>query len=89
MSKNGKRIFVMESTYTDKEENLQSKIMPMLPEGTAVTTSRNEIEYICTEYGVVDLSYESITKRVKKLISIAHPQFRDRLTFEAKKNRLL
>lgn len=85
MSKNGKRILAMESTYTDKEGNLQSKIMPMLPEGTVVTTSRNEIEYICTEYGVVDLSYESITKRVKKLISIAHPQFRDRLTFEAKK----
>lgn len=85
MSKNGKRILAVASTYTDKEGNLRSKILPMLPEGSVVTTSRNEVNYVCTEYGVVDLEYESISKRVKKMISIAHPQFRDELTFAAKK----
>ncbi len=85
MSKNGKRILAVASTYTDKEGSLRSKILPMLPEGSVVTTSRNEVNYVCTEYGVVDLEYESISKRVKKMISIAHPQFRDELTFAAKK----
>jgi 4-hydroxybutyrate CoA-transferase len=87
LSKGGKRILAIESTYTDKEGNLRSKIMPTLPQGTIVTTSRNEQEFICTEYGVVDINFDCIRDRVKKLISIAHPQFRDELTFEAKKAR--
>jgi len=87
MAKGGKRILAVASTYTDKNGQLQSKILPNLPLGSIVTTSRNEVQYVCTEYGVVDLSFESINKRVKRLISIAHPQFRDELTFEAKKNR--
>jgi 4-hydroxybutyrate CoA-transferase len=87
MSKGGKRIMAIASTYTDKEGNLRSKIVPVLPEGSIVTTSRNELEYICTEYGVVDISFDCISTRVKKLISIAHPQFRDELTFAAKKNK--
>ncbi|HON79068.1 MAG TPA: acetyl-CoA hydrolase/transferase C-terminal domain-containing protein, partial [Spirochaetota bacterium] len=84
-SKGGKRILAIASTYTDKEGNLRSKILPTLPEGSIVTTSRNEQEYICTEYGVVNINFDCIRDRVKKLISIAHPQFRDELTFEAKK----
>lgn len=87
MSKGGKRILAIESTYTDKEGNLRSKIMPTLPEGTVVTTPRNEVEYVVTEYGVVDINFDCISTRVKKLISIAHPQFRDELTFAAKKAR--
>ncbi|HQP50332.1 MAG TPA: acetyl-CoA hydrolase/transferase C-terminal domain-containing protein [Spirochaetota bacterium] len=83
-SKGGKRILAIASTYTDKEGNLRSKIMPTLPAGSIVTTSRNEQEYICTEYGVVNINFDCISDRVKKLISIAHPQFRDELTFEAK-----
>ncbi len=85
MAKNGKRILAVASTYTDKDGTLRSKILPMLPAGSVVTTTRNEVEYVCTEYGVIDLQYESIAKRVKKMISIAHPQFRDELTFAAKK----
>ena len=87
MSDGGKRIICLASTYTDREGNLKSKILPALPEGTVVTTSRNEVEYVVTEYGVVDLSLESISSRVKKMISIAHPMFRDELTFAAKKYR--
>jgi 4-hydroxybutyrate CoA-transferase len=87
MSKGGKRILALASTYTDKDGNLKSKILPTLPEGSIVTTSRNELEYIVTEYGVVDISFDSLSVRTKKLISIAHPQFRDELTYGAKKNK--
>jgi 4-hydroxybutyrate CoA-transferase len=87
MSNGGKRILAIESTYTDKEGRLRSKILPTLPEGTVVTTPRNEVEYVVTEYGVVDINFDCISARVKKLISIAHPQFRDELTFAAKKAR--
>jgi 4-hydroxybutyrate CoA-transferase len=87
MSKGGKRILALASTYTDKDGNLKSKILPTLPEGTVVTTSRNELEYIVTEYGVVDISFDSLSVRTKKLISIAHPEFRDKLTFQARKNK--
>lgn len=87
MSKGGKRILAIASSYSDKEGNLKSKIVPTLSNGSIVTTTRNEVQYVCTEYGVVDLSYESVSTRVKRLISISHPQFRDELTFEAKKNR--
>ena len=87
MAKGGKRILAVASTYTDKNGELKSKILPTLPNGSVVTTTRNEVQYVCTEYGVADLSFESINSRVKSLISISHPQFRDELTFEAKKNR--
>ena len=87
MSKGGKRILALASTYTDKDGSLRSKILPTLPEGTVVTTSRNEVEYVVTEYGVVDISFDSLSVRAKKLISVAHPQFRDELTFLAKKHR--
>ncbi len=89
MAKGGKRIIAVASSFTDKEGNLRSKIVPSFPPGTIVTTTRNEIEYVCTEYGVVDLNLECVDKRVKKLISIAHPQFREELTFEAKKSGLI
>ncbi len=87
MSKGGKRILALASTYTDKDGNLKSKILPTLPEGTVVTTTRNEVEYVVTEYGVVDIYLDSLSVRTKKLISIAHPQFRDELTLQAKKNK--
>jgi 4-hydroxybutyrate CoA-transferase len=63
--------------------------MPTFPENTVVTTSRNDVEYVVTEYGVANLRYKSIMQRAKALISIAHPDFRDELTFEAKKRKWL
>lgn len=87
MSRGGKRILALASTFTDKDGTLKSKILPTLPEGSVVTTSRNEQEFIVTEYGVVDVALDSLSVRTKKIISIAHPQFRDELTFQAKKYR--
>lgn len=88
-AKNGKNILAINSTYTDKDGNLQTKIMPSFPESTVVTTSRNDVEYIVTEYGVAYLKYKSLKERAKGLISVAHPDFRDKLTFEAKKRNWL
>jgi 4-hydroxybutyrate CoA-transferase len=88
-AKNGKNILAINSTYTDKDGNLQTKIMPSFPESTVVTTSRNDVEYIVTEYGVAYLKYKSLKERAKGLIGVAHPDFRDKLTFEAKKRNWL
>lgn len=81
-SKGGKSIISLNSAYTDKEGRLKSKILPVLPEGTVVSTSRNDVQYVVTEYGVANLKFKSIPDRVKALIAIAHPDFREEL-FEA------
>ena len=88
-ARNGKNILAINSTYSDKDGKLKSKIMPTFPENTIVTTSRNDIEYVVTEFGVAYLKYKSIMERAKALISIAHPDFRDELKFEAKKRSWL
>lgn len=85
LSQGGKSILALNSTFTDKEGQLKSRIVPFLPPGTIVSTSRNDIEYVVTEFGVVNLRYNSIPERVAKLISIAHPDFREELTFQAKR----
>ena len=66
-----------------------SKIKPMLTEGAVVTTSKNDVDYIVTEYGIAHLRGETMSSRVKQLISIAHPAFRDELRFDAKKRGIL
>ena len=87
MSKGGKSILAMHSTYTTKDENgnevLHSKIVPALHKNAAVTTSRNDTDYVVTEYGVAWLRGLTIGERAKALIKIAHPAFRDQLTKEA------
>lgn len=45
----------------------------------AVTTSRNDVEYVVTEYGVANLRYHTVRDRAKALIGISHPKFRDEL----------
>ncbi len=62
-----------------------SKIRSSLSPGAVVTTSKNDVDYIVTEYGVAHLRGESLASRAKQLISIAHPDFRDELIFDAKK----
>lgn len=61
-----------------------SRIKPCLSSGSAVTTSKNDVHYVVTEYGAVNLKGKSIRERTKALISIAHPKFRPELTAEAK-----
>ncbi|CAM1368250.1 4-hydroxybutyrate coenzyme A transferase [Tenacibaculum xiamenense] len=79
LSKGGKAIFAMPS-ITKKGH---SKITSFLKEGAGVTTTRAHVHYVATEYGVVNLFGKSLKQRAKELISIAHPNFRERLEKEA------
>lgn len=56
-----------------------SRIVPELKPGAGVTTTRNDVHYVVTEYGAADLFGATIQQRVKRLISIAHPNFREEL----------
>jgi 4-hydroxybutyrate CoA-transferase len=85
MAKNGTSILALPSTRKDKDGNLHSRILDMLPLGTIITTSRNDVEWIVTEYGAAKLTNKSLSWRAKNLIALAHPDFRDELTFKAKK----
>ena len=88
MSLGGKSILAMHSTFTDKEGKLHSKIVPMLTPGAAVTTSRNDVDYVVTEYGIACLRGLTIRERVQALSTIAHPDFRQWLLDEAEKNHI-
>ena len=89
MSKGGHSFIALESTRKEKDGTLKSKIVISHPAGTPITTPRAEVEYIVTEYGIADLKYETLDVRAKRLIAIAHPDFREELTAEAKKLGLL
>ncbi len=87
-AKNGKSFIALYSTamVRNPETGIKeevSKIVPMLKQGAAVTLSRNDVDIVVTEYGVAELRGTSINERVRKLIKIAHPNFRDELTKEA------
>lgn len=66
-----------------------SKIVPQLKPGATVSLSRNDLQYLVTEYGVANLRGLSVADRAKAIIGISHPKFRDELTFEAKKLGLI
>jgi acetyl-CoA hydrolase len=55
----------------------------MLKQGAGVTTSRNHVHYVVTEYGVADLYGKTIRQRARQLINIAHPDFRRDLEKQA------
>ena len=85
-SEGGKSFIAMPSTAKGGEI---SRIKSMLTEGSIVTTSKNDVDNIVTEYGIARLRGKSLWQRTKELISIAHPKFRDELTFEAKKRNII
>ena len=60
-----------------------------LKPGAIVTTPRHETDCVVTEYGVARIKGQSVRERAKRLIAIAHPDFRDELTFHARKLHLL
>jgi acyl-CoA hydrolase len=63
-----------------------SRIASSLKEGAGVTTTRSHVQTIVTEYGVAQLFGQSLRERAKRLIAIAHPDFRDELTAYARKH---
>lgn len=81
----GGRGFIAVTSVAHTKKGPVSKIVPTLASGSAVTSLRNDVQYIVTEYGVADLRWADIPTRAQRLISIAHPDFRDELTAEAKR----
>jgi acyl-CoA hydrolase len=80
-----KSILAFQSTYTDKDGKLKSKINPTLPPGEIVTVPRVDVSYLVTEYGVAYLKGLSIPERVLAITKLAHPDFREGLLEEARK----
>ena len=85
-SKGGKPIIALPSTAKDGEI---SRIVPYLKQGAGVVTTRADVRYVVTEYGVAYLYGKNLQERTKALINIAHPKFRADLIKEAKKRNLL
>lgn len=79
LSKGGRSIIAMTSTA---KGGTVSKIVPLLDLGAAVTTGRNDVAIIVTEYGIADLRGKSLRERARLLIQIAHPDFRPGLICE-------
>lgn len=85
MSPGGKSIIAL---YSTAKNDTISTIVPLLTEGAAVSLSRNDVDYVVTEYGVAPLKGREIRQRVKNLIAIAHPDFRKELEEKAEKYML-
>ncbi len=80
-SKEGKAIIAFPSTAKGGKI---SRIVPQLTPGAIVTTTRDDIDYVITEYGIAELRGKSIGQRARSLIKIAHPKFRSKLEKEIK-----
>lgn len=85
-SRGGKAFIVLPSTA--KGDSI-SRIVPMLTPGTHVSTSKNDINYVVTEFGVAQLRGKSAGQRAREMIAIAHPTFRPELTQAAQRMNLL
>jgi acyl-CoA hydrolase len=85
-SRGGKAFIVLPSTA--KGDTI-SRIVPSLSPGTHVTTSKNDINYVVTEYGVAQLRGKSAKQRALEMIGIAHPDFRAQLKEQATQLKLL
>lgn len=85
LSNGGKSFICLSSAMTDKEGNKKSRIVPTLTEGSIVTCPRSCVQYIVTEYGMINLKGMSTWQRAEMLISIADPEFREDLIAAAEK----
>lgn len=85
-AKNGRSIIALHATA---KNGTISTITPILAPGSIVTLSRNNVDYVVTEFGVAYLRGRSVRDRVDRLIAIAHPDFRDELREGAKKYHLI
>ena len=79
MSEGGKAVIALPSTA----KGGISRIVPTLKEGAAVTTSRNDVDYVVTDYGIASLKGKTVIDRMKALINIAHPNVREELQKKA------
>jgi acetyl-CoA hydrolase len=87
-SRGGKPIIALPATAQTKKGPL-SRIVAQLKPGAGVVTSRGDVHYVVTEFGIASLHGKTIRERAQALISIAAPEFRDELTQYAKENRYI
>lgn len=87
-SKGGKSFICLASTYERKGVR-RSRIVPALTPGNIVTTPRSDMMYVVTEYGIVNLKGMSVPERAKALIGLAHPDFREELSREARERGII
>jgi acyl-CoA hydrolase len=87
-SRGGKSFICLSSTY-DKRGARRSRIVFELTPGNVVTTTRSDVMYVVTEFGMVNLKGKSVAERALALISIAHPDFRASLERQAYEHRLI
>ncbi|HZT59994.1 MAG TPA: acetyl-CoA hydrolase/transferase C-terminal domain-containing protein, partial [Pyrinomonadaceae bacterium] len=85
-SEGGKPIIALRSTA---KNDTVSRIVPQLKEGAGVVTTRGDVHYVVTEYGIADLWGRNVRERAMALINIAHPKFREELLAEAKRHHLV
>ena len=85
LSNGGKSFICCSSTFTTRDGQLKSRILPTLDPGSIVTDTRANIHYLVTEYGKVNLKGLSTWQKCEAIISVAHPDFRDELIADAEK----
>jgi 4-hydroxybutyrate CoA-transferase len=85
-SKGGKPIIALRSTAL---HDSVSRIVPHLKEGAGVVTSRGDVHYVVTEFGVAYLHGKTVRERCQSLINISHPRFREELERDARERKLL
>jgi itaconate CoA-transferase len=75
--------------YATARDGQVSRVVPRLEPGAVVTTSRMDVEYLVTEYGLVNLKGKSVRERALSIIDLAHPGFRDDLLRAAQQHGLV
>ncbi len=88
LSKGGASFIAIPSTARTRS-GVVSRIVPQLAPGSIVTTPRTDVQYVATEYGVARLQFCDVPERVRRLISISHPDYRDELIYAARQSGLL
>jgi acyl-CoA hydrolase len=78
----------LSSTFRDKSGGVHSRIVPTLRPGSIVTVPRSCVQYVATEFGIVQLKGKSTWQRAQALIGIAHPTFRDDLAQQAREMKI-
>ncbi len=78
-AKGGRSFLCLRSTYVNHEGETKSNIVPWLPEGSIVSMLKNYVMFIVSEWGLADVYLKSYIDRIKAIIKIAHPDFREQL----------
>ena len=85
-SKGGKSFIAFPSTAAG---GTVSRIAATLPHGSVVSTSKNDVDCIVTEYGIARLRGKTLWQRTRELIAVAHPDFRDQLLYDARRMNII